>query len=358
MALVRTTVLVCSILTYATASLIAMRYPHLFVTSEVGGNLSIVAGPSGGDVFLVPGRGGSVFVSNTDMLQLMRIVDSLPPIWSEKSPHGSLGTFLGGASIQITLAAEDPEGGHLRFEKVSGAFPPGVTMDTSTGRIHGVAPDVDADYEFGVRVVDQHGKFADQLFSIETREKNQCRSNPCVNGATCEDKIDDYNCLCRPTDGGKNCQYNCANTPIGVAMGDERIPDAQMSGHYSYQDHSASKGRLNGTLGWMGINQNSWLQIDMGSLRSVHAIAAQGYTASEYIIGNYTLQYSADGNTFYSVTPPGLSNATVFTGSLTYSKIMKHTLPSPVKARFMRFIPKSYNSRPGMRVEIYACPLA
>lgn len=68
-----------------------------------------------------------------------------------------------------SLSLQDPEGGKMRFEKVSGAFPPGVHLDKTTGRLTGNAPDVDATYEFGIRVTDAHGKYADQIFSIDTR---------------------------------------------------------------------------------------------------------------------------------------------------------------------------------------------
>ena len=64
---------------------------------------------------------------------------------------------------------QDPEGTHLRYEKVSGALPPGVHIDRNTGHVSGTAPDVDATYEFGIRVIDEQGKYADQTFTIDTR---------------------------------------------------------------------------------------------------------------------------------------------------------------------------------------------
>lgn len=64
---------------------------------------------------------------------------------------------------------QDPENGKVTYEKVSGALPPGVNLDKNTGAITGRIPDVDATYEFGIRVTDSHGKYADQIFSIDTR---------------------------------------------------------------------------------------------------------------------------------------------------------------------------------------------
>jgi hypothetical protein len=42
-------------------------------------------------------------------------------------------------------------------------------LDKNTGAITGRIPDIDATYEFGIRVTDTHGKYADQIFSIDTR---------------------------------------------------------------------------------------------------------------------------------------------------------------------------------------------
>lgn len=69
------------------------------------------------------------------------------------------------------MLVQDPEGTHLRFEKISGALPPDVTLDHRTGILNGSAPDIDATYEFGIRVIDEHGKYADQTFTIDTRGK-------------------------------------------------------------------------------------------------------------------------------------------------------------------------------------------
>ena len=75
--------------------------------------------------------------------------------------------------IFLSSFLKDPEGSPLRFEKISGALPPNVVLDPKTGRLTGTAPDVDATYEFGIRVIDEHGKYADQTFTIDTRGKTK-----------------------------------------------------------------------------------------------------------------------------------------------------------------------------------------
>lgn len=64
---------------------------------------------------------------------------------------------------------QDPEGGPIKYERISGALPATVVIDSNTGRIHGKPPDYDALYKFGIRATDNHGKYADTVFMLEVR---------------------------------------------------------------------------------------------------------------------------------------------------------------------------------------------
>ncbi|XP_069142044.1 EGF-like repeat and discoidin I-like domain-containing protein 3 [Argopecten irradians] len=355
MAAIKTAYLLLLFLPNSLASFFEIQYPNVLVTAETGGNLTVEAGPQGGNIIMKPTGNGTVYIGKTDILKLFEVVNSMPPVWELKSVHGSLGTFLGGSLISLNLEAVDPEGGSLKYEKVSGALPPGVVLNKATGQISGTAPDVDATYQFGIRVTDKHGKYADQIFSIDTREKNQCLSNPCSHGGTCKDDIDSFVCTCQSPYGGTTCATNCESRAFGVDQSSKKIADAQMSAHYSYGDHPASDGRLNAPQGWIGQNTASWLQVDLGNVMDVHAVATQGYTSSTYYTSTYQLQYSSDGNTFVN-TKNGTSNM-VYNGSTNVNTITKHVLTPPIHARFIRFKPVTYSSHPGLRVEVYGCEI-
>lgn len=351
--------LFCSVFLKGEASFFEVRYPSVVVSAEAGGNLTIAAGPNGGNIYMTPGDRGTVFIGHTDMLKLFEVVNSQPPVWGQKAPYGPLGTFLGGDTVSVQLMAMDPEGKHLRYEKVSGALPPGVLLDKVTGKLNGTAPDVDATYEFGIRVIDEHGKYADQTFTIDTRERDQCKSNPCLNGGTCIDDFGTYKCSCTEKYGGNVCNILCANQAVGVANSLKKISDAQMAGHYAFgsSDHKAYEGRLAGATGWIGENKNSWLQIDLGNRRNVQAVATQGYSTT-YTLSTYYLDCSVDGNRFTRVAAAN-GTAQLFNGSgSSYSTTTKQTLDTPQTCRYVRFIPNTWtNSHPGFRVEIYACEL-
>lgn len=127
-------------------------------------------------------------------------------------------------------------------------------------------------------------------------------------------------------------------------------------------------------------------QVDLGREMELHAVANQGYTSSGYYITDYNIKYSVDGNTFLDLKN-GTSKLVYicnhvhfnskqicmkfykicliifilffvfqdFSGSSSVNSVIKHSFPTPFKARFVRFVPKTYHGKPGMRVELYGC---
>ncbi|XP_064594456.1 lactadherin-like [Liolophura sinensis] len=332
-----------------------VEFPNVFIQAEPKGNLTLEAGV-GGNVVLLPGNNnsGTVFIQNMDLRELVDRVKSLPPVWITKEEHDLLGTFLAGLLISVYVHAEDPEGGDLIYSVVSGDLPPGILLDPKTGHIYGTAPDEDATYIFGIRATDHHGKFADGIFRLEVREYNQCNKKPCQHGGSCTDLSNGYACSCIDGYGGERCEFDCVNHPLGVNAKDKLIPDAQMSAYLSEGTYAASNGRLNASGGWVGTGKGSWLQVDLGERTEVYAVAAQGYQSQSYYIASYELQTSEDGNIFSYITETS-GYKKVFGGSQHYDSIIKHRLDFPVVARFVRFLPLTWKSNPGMRVEVYGC---
>ena len=84
------------------------------------------------------------------------------PGWTTAA--GSLGSFAGGASISVTVAATNA----TSFSKTSGTFPGGLSLNTSTGVISGTESGSTSDttFSFTLRATDAQGQTADRAFSI------------------------------------------------------------------------------------------------------------------------------------------------------------------------------------------------
>ena len=86
---------------------------------------------------------------------------------------------------------------------------------------------------------------------------------------------------------------------LGVADSN-KIPDDKMTTSSVYLSYNPYEGRLNGSSGWCPStrsNLEDYLQIDMGSLRSVCAVATQGKSSGSYVT-SYKLSFSTDGETW------------------------------------------------------------
>ena len=84
------------------------------------------------------------------------------PGWTTAA--GSLGSFSGGDTISVTVAATNA----TSFSKTSGTFPGGLSLNTSTGVISGTESGSTSDttFSFTLRATDAQGQTADRAFSI------------------------------------------------------------------------------------------------------------------------------------------------------------------------------------------------
>ena len=84
------------------------------------------------------------------------------PGWTTAA--GSLGSFAGGSSISVTVAATNA----ASFSKTSGTFPGGLSLNTSTGVISGTESGSTSDttFSFTLRATDAQGQTADRAFTI------------------------------------------------------------------------------------------------------------------------------------------------------------------------------------------------
>ena len=106
-----------------------------------------------------------LFIENGDgnaVLSGTVLTVSDAPAWTTAA--GSLGSNEAGSSVSYTVAATSA----TSFSKVSGTFPGGVSLNTSTGVISGTESGATAEttYSFTIRATDAEGQTADRAFSI------------------------------------------------------------------------------------------------------------------------------------------------------------------------------------------------
>ncbi|CAB3996524.1 Hypothetical predicted protein [Paramuricea clavata] len=100
----------------------------------------------------------------------------------------------------------------------------------------------------------------------------------------------------------------------------------------------------------------SWLQVDLGQLTTVTltGIATQGtcYGINEWA-KSYSVSYSYDPNSWTPYKESG--KVKVFQANTDQSSIVTHSFKSPIRARYLRVLPKSWSGYPTMRLELYGC---
>lgn len=92
---------------------------------------------------------------------------------------------------------------------------------------------------------------------------------------------------------------NCFDKPIGVADQD-KIPDAQITASsYHSANYQPAYGRLNGNRGdgWCAKSANAnneWLEVDLGKLYTVCAVATQGDRNGNEWVNLFKVSYSVN----------------------------------------------------------------
>ncbi|XP_048579550.1 lactadherin-like isoform X2 [Nematostella vectensis] len=131
---------------------------------------------------------------------------------------------------------------------------------------------------------------------------------------------------------------------------DDAIPDSAMSA----SSGSASAGRLYGGSSWCSTSSSvsEYLQVDLGGVRTVLGVATQGSPGEEKWVKTYNLQYSGDGTrwlTYDAATSKDFS----FTGNVNKNLAMINWLSHPIRARYVRIKPLTWNSAICLRADLF-----
>ncbi|XP_062520334.1 EGF-like repeat and discoidin I-like domain-containing protein 3 [Corticium candelabrum] len=154
------------------------------------------------------------------------------------------------------------------------------------------------------------------------------------------------------------CQDVC-NSGLGMVSG--ALDSSRLAASSIFNDiHDERGSRLltttNGarSLSTLHVNTDQYLQVDVGLVTTVTAVATQGRDALDQWIKTYSLSHSKDGSTWFAYKENGQEK--VFSGNSDFRQVVTHHLSVPITARYIRFHPKTWKVHISFRVEVFGCP--
>ncbi|XP_031563928.1 receptor-type tyrosine-protein phosphatase F-like [Actinia tenebrosa] len=146
----------------------------------------------------------------------------------------------------------------------------------------------------------------------------------------------------------------CTRQGVGISN-NQTIPDNKLTASSIHSTtRSAHKARLLGNSSWRPSDRdaNPWLQVDLGKIYYLCAVATQGDPNGDERTRKYKISWSLNG-TWQFLKNKTSKAIMIFTGNRDSISIIKHTFTSPLKAKMIRFYPVEKNKANALRVEIY-----
>lgn len=97
-------------------------------------------------------------------------------------------------------------------------------------------------------------------------------------------------------------------------------------------------------------DNNQWIQVFLGRVTKVTAVATQGRQDYDQWVTSYSLQYSADGGAFIDYAA-----GRHFEGNYDQNSVIRHALAPPMTASYVRLLPKTWYKHISLRLELYGC---
>ena len=144
-----------------------------------------------------------------------------------------------------------------------------------------------------------------------------------------------------------------------------QLPDSALSALTIHDsNHGTHRSRLN-TRGAYGAwssranEANNWIQVDLGSVRTVQQIATQGRDDTGQWVTSYQLAYSLEapddaGSNLVYVLDGSTGNRQDFVGNTDQQTIVYHDL-TPFHARYVRLFTTGYHSHQSLRWGVFGC---
>ena len=130
----------------------------------------------------------------------------------------------------------------------------------------------------------------------------------------------------------------------------DKIKDSSFSSSSDFNlDHAAKFGRLNLTIGkanWSAKknDEKQWLQVDIGKVETVVAVAVQGRYNSDQWVTKYDLHISSDLENWTKIEN--------ITGCNERDAVNQYFFDQNISGRYVRLLPKEWHKHISMRVDI------
>lgn len=122
---------------------------------------------------------------------------------------------------------------------------------------------------------------------------------------------------------------------------------------YAYICERTESGKV-WTAQYADVNQ--YLQIDLGTVMKVSGVFTQGHPTSDQRVTSYSLQFSdKNRDDWFTYLDHNGINEVVFDGNHDSYSISEGILRQPVTARYVRVLPRTWNKKISMRVDVIGC---
>ncbi|GCC26701.1 neuropilin-1a isoform X1 [Chiloscyllium punctatum] len=152
------------------------------------------------------------------------------------------------------------------------------------------------------------------------------------------------------------------NESLGMESGKIHADQIMSSSNYNF-NWSPERSRLNyPENAWTPSSDSSkeWIQVDLGFLQHVSAIATQGAISKEtqrmYFIKTYKVDVSSNGEDWITVKERGKQK--IFQGNTNPKDIALRQFPQTILTRYVRVRPQTWEGGVALRFELYGCKIS
>ncbi|XP_032234518.1 lactadherin [Nematostella vectensis] len=199
-------------------------------------------------------------------------------------------------------------------------------------------------------------KLQKNLKSLHYEFKSPCDVTQCPIDRRCRPSHHNNSYTCVPCDHlymGKDC----TEKTFALGMETGAIPNAQIraSSKTVYYDANFARLMRQGLYYscWQAasFDLQPWLEIDLGRLMIVSQVGTQGRPHYGFFVRQYAIKYSLDGTAWTVYQEGGVDK--VFNANLNNNIIVYNRFTPALRAKFIRFYPKTWSYICALRVELY-----